>query len=272
MTAPCSGNTPITRISICISLSPRAQNRCSQSARSSRVLGRFTTNSVPATTNIPASRNVRPTARKKFTRSNPRLSSLASRATLRAQSILSEVHSSQSNDNDATQIAEPIHHNWIYRRVALPILALLRMGASPEKLAWSIATGLLIGINPILGSTTVVCLAVAFVFRLNVAASQIGNHIVYPLELFLIIPFINLASRVFHTEPMPLSATELLHAAREHPLELTRRLWLWEWHAFVLWAILAAVAIPILALTLTPILRRLLTRVQHHQYPLIPSA
>jgi uncharacterized protein (DUF2062 family) len=194
------------------------------------------------------------------------------RATLRAQSILSEVHLSPSTDTVATEIPAAIHHNWIYRRVALPILALLRMGASPEKLAWSIAAGLLIGINPILGSTTIVCLAIAFVFRLNVAASQIGNHIVYPLELLLIIPFIKLASRVFHTEPMPLSATELLHAAREHPINLTRHLWLWEWHAFLLWAILAAVAIPLLALLLTPILRSLLVRVTKHQYPILSHA
>ncbi len=146
------------------------------------------------------------------------------------------------------------------------------MGATPEKLAWSIAAGLLVGINPIIGSTTILCLAVAFVFRLNVAASQVGNHIVYPLELILIIPFIHVASRVFHTAPMPLSARELLHAAHEHPMALSRQLWLWEWHAFLLWIIVAAAAIPLLAFTLTPILRRLLTRVQHHQYPLIPSA
>jgi uncharacterized protein (DUF2062 family) len=179
------------------------------------------------------------------------------------------VQPSQPNYTIRAQTHEPIHHNWIYRRVALPILALLRMGASPEKLAWSIAAGLLIGINPILGSTTVLCLAIAFVFRLNVAASQIGNHIVYPLEILLVIPFIRLASRIFHTEPMPLSTNELLRAAREHPLELTRRLWLWEWHAFLLWTILAAVAIPLLALILTPLLRRLLVRVTRHQYPLL---
>jgi uncharacterized protein (DUF2062 family) len=143
------------------------------------------------------------------------------------------------------------------------------MGASPEKLAWSIAAGLLIGINPIIGSTTVLCLAVAVLLRLNVAASQIGNHVVYPLELLLVIPFIRVASRVFHTAPMPLSASELLHAAREHPLDLTRQLWLWEWHAFLLWIMLAAVAIPLVALALTPLLRRLLVRVERHQYPIL---
>src|ERR1700733_4558399 len=267
MTAPRSGNLPSTLISIPIPRIARAQNRCSQSARCSRVAGCLTASSVPATMNIPTSRMHRHTARKKFTRSNPQLSTMTQLS--QAQSILSEVQPSQSNPNAPVQNTLPIHHNWVYRRVALPILALLRMGASPERLAWSIAIGLLIGINPILGSTTILCLALAFVFRLNVAASQIGNHIVYPLQLILIIPFIRVGSRVFHTEPMPLSATELLHAAREHPLDLTHRLWLWEWHAFVLWVILAAAAIPLLALILRPMLRRLLVRVTRHQYPIL---
>jgi len=166
---------------------------------------------------------------------------------------------------------DAIHHNWVYRRVALPVFALLRMGASPQKLAWSIAIGLLIGINPVLGSTTVLCLAVAFIFRLNVAASQLGNHVVYPLQLLLVVPFIRLGSRVFHTAPMPLSAKALLDAARTSPIALTRQLWLWEWHAFVVWAAIAFVAIPVFALALTPLLHRLLVRVERHQYPIISA-
>jgi uncharacterized protein (DUF2062 family) len=181
------------------------------------------------------------------------------------------VQPDEPNHSIADQTPAPIRHNWLYRSVALPVLALLRMGASPEKLAWSIAAGLLIGINPILGSTTILCLAVAFVFRLNVAASQLGNHIVYPLQLILIIPFIRLASRAFHTAPMPLSANELLRAAREHPLDLSRQLWLWEWHAFLLWTAIAIVGVPIIALAITPVLRLLLSRVRDHKYPVIPA-
>jgi uncharacterized protein (DUF2062 family) len=179
------------------------------------------------------------------------------------------MQASESSLAFTAEVPQPIHHNWAYRRLVLPILALLRMGASPQKLAWSIAAGLLIGISPILGVTTILCLAAAFLFRLNVAASQLSNHVVYPLELLLVIPFIRLASRVFHTAPMPLSANELLHAAREHPIDLSRHLWLWEWHAFLLWIILAAIAVPVIALALTPILRRLLIRVDRHQYPIL---
>ena len=105
-----------------------------------------------------------------------------------------------------TQVQTIPKHNWAYRRIALPVLALLRRGASPQKLAWSLAAGILIGINPILGSTTILCLALAFIFRLNIAASQLTNHLAYPLQLILVIPFIRLGSRVFHTAPMPLDA------------------------------------------------------------------
>jgi len=187
------------------------------------------------------------------------------------QSILSEVKQSATKLFGTGHCLDAIHHNWVYRRVALPVFALLRMGASPQKLAWSIAIGLLIGINPVIGSTTVLCLAVAFFFRLNVAASPLGNHVVYPLQLLLVVPFIRLGSRVFHTAPMPLSAKALLDAARTSPIALTRQLWLWEWHAFVVWAAIAFVAIPVFALALTPLLQRLLVRVERHQYPIISA-
>lgn len=161
------------------------------------------------------------------------------------------------------------HHTWIYRQTVLPIVALLRMGATPRTLAWSVALGLLIGINPILGSTTVLCLILSFVFRLNIVASQIANHVVFPLQLVLVIPFIRTAASLFHMPPMPLSPHALLLQGRAAPLSLSRQLWQWESRAFLLWMALSAVAAPILALTLTPILRRILTRVQRHEYPIL---
>jgi uncharacterized protein (DUF2062 family) len=165
----------------------------------------------------------------------------------------------------------PAHHNWIYRRGVLPILALLRMGATPRRLAWSIAAGALIGINPVIGSTTLLCLAVTFRFRLNVVATQIANHAMFPLELALVVPFIRLGSRVFHTAAMPLAPRVFVQEARTVPLTLTRDLWMWLWHAFVLWAAIALVAAPLLAMAITPLLRRVHERVRRHQYPIVPT-
>ena len=143
------------------------------------------------------------------------------------------------------------------------------MGASPERLAWSIAVGLLIGINPLLGSTTILCLAVALLFRLNVAASQLGNHIVYPLQLLFFLPFLHMGTRIFHTKPLPLSRSAIVETARQHPADLIRSLWLWEWHALVVWLTISAVMLPIVAISLTPLLRRVMARVERRQYPII---
>lgn len=157
---------------------------------------------------------------------------------------------------DADPKSDVPEHTWLYRRVALPILALLRVGASPERLAWSLALGIVVGINPVLGSTTLLCLLLAFLFRLNLAASQITNHLVYPLQLVLLLPFLRLGTRVFGTARTPLSPAQLLEQARTHPIALSSQLWSWEAHALIVWLVLATLATPTLALFLTPMLRR----------------
>jgi uncharacterized protein (DUF2062 family) len=149
----------------------------------------------------------------------------------------------------------PQHHSLLYRKVVLPLLALLRMGATPEKLAWSLAIGCVIGINPLLGSTTILCLAVIFALRLNTVAGQLGNHLMYPLELLLVIPFIRAGERLFHTAPLPILSTQIFTLARKAPVATVKLLWQWEWHALVVWAMCSVVLTPALALILTPVLR-----------------
>lgn len=155
-----------------------------------------------------------------------------------------------------------------YRRVVLPVHTLLRMGASPERLAWSIAAGVVIGVNPLFGTTTALCLVAALIFRLNIAASQLGNYAVYPLQLLLLIPFLRLGSKVFHTAPIPLTRSDLLNAARSHPIALVREIWRWEWHALVVWAGLSVVLIPLIAVAFMPLLRRMLTRMRQDEHPI----
>ncbi len=143
-----------------------------------------------------------------------------------------------------------------------PVVGLLKMGADPDKLAWSLALGLVVGVNPLLGSTTVVALGVAAAFRLNLVASQVGNHAVYPLEIVLFPVFIKLGDVLFGTQKLPLAGKALWHAAKHHPLETTRLLWTWEWHALVVWAMFAAVAMPAIALGSEPVLRKMAERVR----------
>jgi uncharacterized protein (DUF2062 family) len=146
------------------------------------------------------------------------------------------------------------------QRLISPVIHLLRMGASPRKLAWSLAVGIAVGINPLLGSTTVVCLAVAFVLRLNLVASQITNHLMYPLQLAMLFVFLRAGDFVFHTGALPLGREAMLHGMRHHPVETTRMLWMWEWHALLVWVMFSVAMTPVLVALLTPVLQKLLTK------------
>lgn len=152
----------------------------------------------------------------------------------------------------------PAGSSLFQRRIITPLLDLLRVGATPRRLAWSLALGCAVGVNPLLGSTTLVCLLLAWVFRLNQIASQITNHLMYPLEIALFFVFIRMGDAVFHTGQIPLERHALVEAVSHHPIATTRLLWSWEWHALILWAICAAIITPLIAYALTPPLNSLL--------------
>jgi len=153
--------------------------------------------------------------------------------------------------------------SFLQRRILAPVTDLLRVGATPRRLAWSIALGAVIGVNPLLGSTTLVALGIAAIFRLNVVASQLGNHMMYPVELALFPVFVKLGSLVFGTPGLPLGRRELVAAVKHHPWDTTRALWTWEWHALVVWAVFAALAAPLIALALRPALEKMLAGLHH---------
>ncbi len=149
------------------------------------------------------------------------------------------------------------------RRIIAPIIDLLRMGATPRRLAWSLALGCVVGINPLLGSTTLLCLLLAWILKLNLIASQITNHLMYPLELALFFFFIRIGDLVFHTGKLPLDRHALVEGVRHHPIETTQLLWSWEWHALLIWIVFAAAAAPLIAYAFTPPLNRLLHSLQN---------
>ena len=160
--------------------------------------------------------------------------------------------------------ARPHRQSWLRRAIAGPVLRMLRHGASPRRVAWSLATGFVIGINPIIGSTTVMTLAAAHVARLNHTASQVGTHTAYPVQILLLLPFLRAGSLLFRSGPLPLQAAEITSLVRTHPLQIVRLLWTWEWHAMVVWLGIAVVLTPTLAFVLRTVLQRTM-RTAHAQ-------
>jgi len=102
----------------------------------------------------------------------------------------------------------------LQQRIVEPVVALVKQGISPEKISLGMACGIVLGIFPVLGSTTILCGVAALIFRLNLPAIQLVNYIVYPLQIMLLIPFFHLGDLLFQVEPLPLSAQELIALLR----------------------------------------------------------
>lgn len=149
---------------------------------------------------------------------------------------------------------------WFRRRLLDPMAALLRQGLSPQGLAWSLAVGLALGVNPVLGTSTLLCAGAGFSFRLNQPALQLANYLAYPLQLLLLIPFIRVGERLTGQAPLPLSLSVLVHGAKTDAWGTLVSLGSRILPAFLAWALLALPAMALLALALRPVFCAVATR------------
>jgi uncharacterized protein (DUF2062 family) len=86
----------------------------------------------------------------------------------------------------------------------------LKQGTTPKKLAITCALGAVVGIFPIIGTTTLLCLALAILFHLNIPVIQLANYLVTALQVILIFPFIKTGVSVFHLKPFGYSKEQFI--------------------------------------------------------------
>jgi hypothetical protein len=115
----------------------------------------------------------------------------------------------------------------------------------------------MLAIFPVLGTTTVLCLIAALVFRLNLPAVQLVNILVYPLWFALLIPFVRVGERLFGTPPLAMTGNQMLALAHTDFLHSIRVLWLTALHAATAWLLVGPAGIIVLYLILVPIIRRM---------------
>ncbi len=141
--------------------------------------------------------------------------------------------------------------------IVRPIVDLLRQGITPEKIALSIAIGLVFGVFPALGWTTFLCLLVAVRLRLNVPAMQLVNYLAYPLQLALLIPFLRAGEILFRAPHISLSLSQIFSMVHDNVWQAIKTLWVVTFHAIAVWAIVAPIAIYLIYNILAPVLRRI---------------
>lgn len=107
-------------------------------------------------------------------------------------------------------MSENIQRESLWRRwVVKPVMAQLTQGASPSKIAQAIAFGVTTGVFPLLGTTTILSLAVGIPLKLNQPVLQIFRELVYPLHLATLLVFMRAGETLFGAEHVPLSIAML---------------------------------------------------------------
>ena len=124
-----------------------------------------------------------------------------------------------------------------------PIATLLRQGITPEKIALSIAVGSIVGIFPVLGTTTVLVTLAAAALRLNLVAVHTVHYAMTPLQILLIIPFVRAGEHVVGAARQPLSISEGLELISHGALHAIYVLWDAIIHAIVGWLAIGPAAL-----------------------------
>ncbi|HJV91037.1 MAG TPA: DUF2062 domain-containing protein [Holophagaceae bacterium] len=147
---------------------------------------------------------------------------------------------------------------WLWE----PLLAQLRQGLSPARLAWTVAVGLALGVYPVLGVTTLLCLGVAQGAKLNQPVIHLVNQAAYPLQLLLLVPFMKLGIALIPGFHLRLGLAEMLRLLAADPLGAIRSLWGASWRGQLAWLLTAPPVAAALALILTPIFRAVARRLE----------
>ncbi len=156
--------------------------------------------------------------------------------------------------------------HYFRKYIIAPLTALLRQGITPARLALSMASGLTIGIFPIVGTTTAICTMAAIVLRMNLLVIQLGNWLIYPLQLILVVPFLIMGERIFGSTSNldPSYVAELLRTDVLLAVQTVSRVIM---HGAFAWALCAPLIFLTLYAVLLPLFRLLGSRIEATRAP-----
>jgi uncharacterized protein (DUF2062 family) len=143
-----------------------------------------------------------------------------------------------------------------WEKLRAMILDQLRQGITPEKIALTIAAASALGVFPLLGTTTFLCLVVAFALRLNQALMQLVNYLVYPLQFAGIYLFVRIGERLVGARPMSFRIEEIVRSFGADPIAFLRKFGMTGVHGIIGWFVVVVPIASIVYVSLLPALRK----------------
>ncbi len=113
----------------------------------------------------------------------------------------------------------------------------LLQGTAPEQVSLTITLGILFGIIPVIGVTTILLALIAIRLKLNMVVIQLTNFAVYPLQLLLLIPFFKLGQIIFQGPVLVTGFQQIQQALTSAPLKIFYYFWRLTIQGTVVWLV-----------------------------------
>jgi uncharacterized protein (DUF2062 family) len=122
------------------------------------------------------------------------------------------------------------------------LVSFLTRGTSAHDLAIAITVGLLIGIMPFIGLTTVLSTIIALRWKLNIPTILGVTYVVFPLQIVLIYPFCKFAAFVFKVQYLLPSTDSFLAKLSKDWLSTISGIGIVDLYALLIWLVFSIIS------------------------------
>lgn len=127
----------------------------------------------------------------------------------------------------------------IRTKILIPFRLFPKEGLTPEKLAFSITIGLVAGLFPVIGATTLISLLLAMLFRQNLLIVQSVQWIVAVIQILLIIPFMQMGAYILSDHSVHISMQQISLAFQPGIVSGIKTVGILHLYAILTWTLLA---------------------------------
>jgi len=130
------------------------------------------------------------------------------------------------------KIIEPIK-----KRILIPFKIIPREGLTPEKVALSVTIGIVSGLFPVIGFTTLLSLTLTAAFRQNFALVQSVNWLLSLVQVLLIIPLMRMGASLLNQQNVRITLGQMKQAFQSGILDGLQTIGIFHLYGIMAWCI-----------------------------------
>lgn len=126
----------------------------------------------------------------------------------------------------------------ITTKILIPFRLVPSAGLTPEKLAFSVTIGIIAGVFPVFGTTTLLSLLLTMLFRQNLLVVQSVQWLLSLVQIMLIVPFMQFGAYLLNHQVIHINLSQIKHAFQPGMLAGIKTIGIFQLYGIFTWIIL----------------------------------